>query len=74
MKEFEKLFRAWYEACRDGNERSAEGRNILRKLYSSVPKEISFSKFMDAFMARPTWNVDASTNYMLAWVENELKK
>lgn len=73
MKEFEKYFRAWCEVCRDRQEWSEEGKRILRKLYNAVPKKINFARFMDAFMARQTWNIDASTEYMLAWLEKEMR-
>ena len=74
MEEFRKYFRAWYEVCRDGQEFSEQGKAILRKLYDAVPKEIDFARFMDAFMMRPTFNIDASEEWMMAWLEDEMRK
>lgn len=72
MKEFEKNYRAWFQVCRDGQAWSDEGRKILRKLYDSVPKEINFSRFMDVFLCRPTWNLEESVKYMMNWMETEM--
>lgn len=72
MKEFEENFRAWCEVCRDGMEWSEEGKKVLMRLYNSVPKEINFGRFMDAFLARPTYSTDESTKWMMAWIEKEL--
>lgn len=73
MKEFEKYFRAWCEVCRDGQEFGKKGKEVLRRLYNSVPKSINFSRFMDAFLARPTSSVDESTKWMMAWMEKEMR-
>ena len=70
MKEFEKNYRAWYQVCRDGQQRSVEGAKVLMKLYQSVPKEINFAKFMDAFLSRPTYNLEESTK----WMMNKMKE
>ena len=73
MKEFEKYYRAWYQVCCDNQALSEEGRKVLRKLFDSVPKEINFGKFMDAFLARPTSSTDESTKWMMAWMEKEMR-
>lgn len=65
MKEFEKYYRAWYQVCL-----SEEGRKVLRKLFDSVPKEINFGKFMDAFLSRPTYNLEES----VSWMMNKMKE
>ena len=70
MKEFEKIYRAWYQVCKDGQERSEEGRKVLKNLFDSVPKSVNFSKFMDAFLARPTYNLEESTK----WMMNKMKE
>lgn len=66
MKEFEKNYRKWYAVCKDGQERSEEGRKVLRNLFDSVPKSINFGKFMDAFLMRPTYNLEESVSWMMA--------
>lgn len=70
MKEFEKIYRAWYQVCKDGQEFSEGGKRVLRKLYDSVPKSVNFSKFMDAFLTRPTYNLEESTK----WMMNKMKE
>jgi len=70
MKEFEKNYRAWFQVCKDNQAFSEEGRKVLRKLFDSVPKEIDFGKFMDAFLSRPTWNLEESTK----WIMNKMKE
>lgn len=66
MKEFEKNYRKWYAVCKDGQEFSEGGKRVLRKLYDSVPKSVNFSKFMDAFLMRPTYNLEESVKWMMA--------
>lgn len=66
MKEFEKNYRKWYAVCKDGQEFSKEGQEVLRKLYNSVPKSVNFGKFMDAFISRPTFNLEESVSWMMA--------
>lgn len=66
MKEFEKNYRKWYAVCKDGQERSKEGQKVLRNLYDSVPKSVNFGDFMDAFLMRPTYNLEESTKWMMA--------
>ena len=70
MKEFEKYYRAYYQVCRDGQSWSPEGQRTLRKLYDSVPKEIDFWKFFDAFLCRPTYNLEES----VSWMMNKMKE
>lgn len=70
MKEFEKYYRAWYQVCCDNQALSEEGRKVLRKLFDSVPKEINFGKFMDAFLSRPTYNLEES----VSWMMNKMKE
>lgn len=69
MKEFEKNFRALYQVCKDGQEFSEGGKRVLRKLYDSVPKNVNFSRFMDAFMQRPTYNLEESVKWMMAQMQ-----
>lgn len=70
MKEFEKNYRAWYQVCRDGQQWSEEGKKVLARLYASVPENIDFSKFMDAFLERPTYNLEESVR----WMMNKMKE
>lgn len=69
MSEFEKNFRAWYRVCLDGEEFSEKGKSVLRKLYDSVPKSVNFSKFIDAFLSRPTYNLEESVKWMMAQMQ-----
>lgn len=69
MSEFEKNFRAWYQVCLDGEEFSEKGKSVLRKLYDSVPKNVNFSKFIDAFLSRPTYNLEESVKWMMAQMQ-----
>lgn len=65
MKEFEKYYRAWYQVCLDGEQRSQKGREILHKLYDAVPDSVNFGDFMDAFLERPTCNLEESVRWMM---------
>lgn len=69
MSEFEKNFRAWYRVCLDGEEFSEKGKSVLRKLHDSVPKSVNFSKFIDAFLSRPTYNLEESVKWMMAQMQ-----
>ena len=70
MKEFEKNYRAYYQVCRDGEQRSKKGKEILHKLYDAVPESVNFGDFMDAFLERPTYNLEES----VSWMMNKMKE
>lgn len=59
----------------DGSATSANGRNrCLMAVYGSLPYGIRTDRFVDVLLNRPTWCIDTSVNWCIAWVERELLK
>ena len=71
MEKFLENLRAYLEAARI-DEWSKESSKRLRKLYDSIPVEVDFAEFMDVFIARPTWSIDAAVEYCEEWMQEQL--
>ena len=59
----------------DGSVSAANGRTrCLQTLYGSIPYGIKTERFVDMLLMRPTWNVEDSVKWCLAWCQREYER